>query len=128
MAVELATYTFWCMTQFAPGLATVAGMAATAGLVMAGGAIAKFFAATSYVAWLAPRVPDPVLGESARRLRWLGPCLTVFLSCFYFIGYVISLAMYFAMFNRLRRGLKDLREEQGTLGASHYTDVSRPMS
>jgi hypothetical protein len=98
------------------------------GPLMFGGAIAKFFAATSYVAWLAPRVPDPVLRESARRLRWLGPCLTVFLSCFYFSGYVISLAMYFAMFNRLRRGLRDLREEQGTPGATLSSDTSRPVS
>lgn len=72
--------------------------------------IVQYFAAMTYLAWLTPRIPDEQAARDAKRLMWLGPVLYVFLACVFMIGPLIATVMYFVLLDRVREGVRRVRE------------------
>ncbi|MBL8757900.1 MAG: hypothetical protein JNK35_05665 [Phycisphaerae bacterium] len=71
--------------------------------------IVQYFAAMTYLAWLAPRIPDEQAVRDAKRLMWLGPVLYVLLACVLMIGPLIATVMYFVLLDRVREGVRRVR-------------------
>ena len=72
--------------------------------------IVQYFAAMTYLAWLTPRIPDEQAARDAKRLMWLGPVLYVLLACLLMIGPLIATVMYFVLLDRVREGVRRVRE------------------
>ncbi len=76
--------------------------------------IVGYFSALSYIEWLAHRIPSQDLGPRAKRLRWLGPVLTIFLCI---IGLLVALVLYWNLLDDVRKHFKRIRAEQQGLPA-----------
>ncbi len=92
---------------FAGAMFLVAGLGLTAFVAMA----VKFFATMSYVRWLAGRIPDETLDESAARFMWLGPVL-VTIGALVVVGPLIAVIMYWNLIFKTWRGLSEIAMDQ----------------
>ena len=71
--------------------------------------VARFFGGMVYLRWMAPRLPDPFVGQRAKRYMWLLPLLIVIGSCI-LIGPLIATILTWLLLNRVRKHLKSIRE------------------
>jgi hypothetical protein len=74
--------------------------------------IAGFFASMYYIRWLAPRVPDKSLRDTAARYLWLLPLIAVLGACV-LLGPLIASILYLLVLNQVRIALRDIRRRQG---------------
>jgi hypothetical protein len=71
-----------------------------------------FFASMLYVRWLAPRLPDEWVYRRAKRLMWLAPLLALLPG----LGLLIDLVLYWNLLDRVRKGIKAVRQTQAADG------------
>lgn len=83
--------------------------------------IARFFAELVYIRALARRIPDTLIAEKAKKLRWQCPLVFVLGAVCFWIGPIIAFILYYRLLNSVRRALKEIRPDV------RFID-SRPMS
>lgn len=71
----------------------------------------KFFTTMSYLRWLASRIPDETIDESAARFMWLGPLL-VTVGALIIVGPLIALIMYWNLVFKTWKGLSEIALDQ----------------
>lgn len=83
--------------------------------------VVQYFAAMLYLGSLAPRVPDPRLGALAKRYLWLLPLLYVVGAACVGLGPLVALVLYIGLFDRIRRGMRGVRERMADAGTALAT-------
>ncbi len=128
LAMQVALYIGSEVMRYTPSIAAIPWMHGAVDIASLTAMVINFHASMVYTQWIARRLPNEALASRAKQFLWLGPCLTLSLACILLVGPIVAVAMYIAIFNTLRKDLKSLREDQGTLGAQIYDDTSRPFA
>ena len=84
---------------------------ALGGLLEAAASVAQFFASLLYVRWLAPRIPDRHVFDTARLYLWLLPLIYILGMCL-IVGPLVATVMYFVFLNTLRLRIGVIRHRQ----------------
>lgn len=102
---------------------TVVGLTFAIGAISTAIWVARFFFETSYIRWLAPRLPNEKVARRAKLLLWLGPVLyTVgMLACG--LGPLVALVLYWNLLHWIRLDLRTIAERQALGGV----DIPRPV-
>lgn len=76
----------------------------------------QFFAGMMYVRWLAPRIPDRLIYDRAKRNMWLLPVLNTVGIVLIGLGPLIALVMYWNHLDLVRKALKKIIQQRSVAG------------
>lgn len=75
----------------------------------------QFFAGMLYVKWLAPRLPDRLIYDRARRNMWLLPILNTVGILLIWLGPLFALILYWNHLDLVRKRLKQINQDRKTM-------------
>jgi ACR3 family arsenite efflux pump ArsB len=71
--------------------------------------VVQVIASLKYTAWVAKRLPDPVMEAKARRYTWLLPLIAVLGLILLYLGPLIALVMYWNLLDKLRKRVRAIQ-------------------
>lgn len=81
----------------------------------------QIIASLNYMAWLASRVPDMKMRETALKYRWILPLIFILGYICAGLGPVVALILYYNLLNNCRIVVRNIRDQRG-----YGTDLFKP--
>lgn len=110
--VQICATTVLLLVKLSPGTVSLGpGMSIAASVITVLSAIAwvvQFFSMMNYCKWLVSRIPDVTLIQKISKYTWQLPLVAVLLSCFFGLGSLIALIMYWELLYQIRKQLRQI--------------------